>query len=87
MLTHLQLQGGLLVLHHTRQVQVLFLDAQGYRYLVDILVSWHEAHAEHHWRKKRGLVFRDAQQGRVGPTTGPQAQGLSNLAFSVRTFL
>lgn len=46
-LTHLQLQRGLPILHHTGQVQVVFLDAQGHWDLVTILF-WHEAHAEHH---------------------------------------
>lgn len=46
-LTHLQLQGGLPIFHHTGQVQILFLDAQGHRYLVTTFIPLHKAHAEH----------------------------------------
>ena len=83
--THLQLQDGLPIFRPTRQVQILSLEAQGHRYLVSLFFSLHKAHAEHHWRKERGLVVRDTQQCRVGPTIGPQLQDSYNLASSVET--
>jgi hypothetical protein len=56
--THLQQQGGLLIFHHTGQVQILPLDAQGYRYFAATFFSLYKAHGEHHWKKERGLVVR-----------------------------
>lgn len=44
----LQLQGGPAVFHHTGQVQILSLEAQGHRYFVAACVTVYKAHGENH---------------------------------------